>query len=84
MMIEHTTLNHACDACDGTGHSENGMWDCGQCIGTGIGDEQVREACRTLSGAYRGIARHRVTDAEVHSFWRAMVEHHAKGERDDR
>lgn len=73
-----TRLEHGCITCDATGHTAQGVWDCPQCLGTGVGDTEVREACRTIIAAARQIDLIDVSEANVHAFWRRMVEHHAR------
>lgn len=70
-----SVLEHACRDCDGAGHSAIGMWDCFECRGTGVGDSEVRESCRTLIGAARQIAREDVNEWQVNAFWRRMICH---------
>lgn len=77
MASEQTRLEHGCEECGATGHTAQGMWDCEECLGTGVGDVEVREACRTIIAAARQIAWKAVREAEIHAFWRRMIEHHA-------
>ena len=70
--MRDTRLSCGCGFCHGEGHTEEGIWDCQACDGTGIGDDVVRDACRTLVAAAMGIQVFDVQPSAVNRFWLAL------------